>query len=206
NTSTAIDSGYKKDVYSSYASSIYALMAAIDAKDHYTFNHSQNVAYYATTLSALYGHNSDTIEIIREAALLHDIGKISIPETILNKEDKLSNDEFRTMQQHVDNSIGIIKYLPSLDYVIPAVIGHHERFDGLGYPRKIAGENIPITARILTVADSFDAMVSKRCYKQALSVETALERLAEQAGKQFDKKLVELFIEGIKTEQIIPIL
>ena len=192
----------RENIYSEYASTIYALTAAIDTKDHYTFNHSRNVAYYATELAYVYGMNEDCVEIVREAALLHDIGKIGIPEQILNKPGKLTEEEYQIVKNHVENSISIIRHLPSLDYVIPAVIGHHERYDGLGYPRRIAGEDIPISARILCIADSFDAMISIRPYKKPYSVSTALRIIKEQAGLQFDPELVPIFIELVENGTI----
>lgn len=192
----------RENIYSEYASTIYALTAAIDTKDHYTFNHSRNVAYYATELAYAYKMNEDLVEIVRQAALLHDIGKIGIPEQILNKPGKLTEEEYEIVKGHVENSIGIIRHLPSLDYVIPAVIGHHERYDGNGYPRRIAGEDIPVAARILCIADAFDAMISKRPYKEPYSVNTALKILEEQAGLQFDPKLVPIFVELVKSGTI----
>lgn len=181
-------------IYQEYGATIYALTAAIDAKDHYTFSHSNNVAYYATSLAKKLGMNEDVVEIIRQSALLHDVGKIGIAESVLNKEGKLTDEEYEIIKGHVEASIDIIRHLPSLDYVIPAVIGHHERYDGKGYPRRIAGEDIPVTARILCIADSFDAMTSKRCYKKAMSVERAKNILREEAGRQFDPNLAEAFI------------
>ena len=148
-----------------------------------------------TELAKALNLNSDVIEIVRQAALLHDIGKIGIPESILNKPGRLTDDEYDVIKGHVEASIGIIRHLPSLDYVIPAVIGHHERYDGKGYPRRIAGEDIPLTARILCVADSFDAMTSKRCYKKAFPLDVAREKLLQDAGKQFDPELVRKFVE-----------
>lgn len=192
----------KKGVYSEYAKTIYALTAAIDTKDHYTFNHSKNVAHYAVELAYAFGMNQQDIETIKEAALLHDVGKIGIPENILNKPGKLTFEEFEIMKGHVEKSIGIIRHLPSLDYVIPAVIGHHERYDGFGYPRRISKEDIPIAARILCIADSFDAMVSERPYKQAFSVEKALKIIEKEAGAQFDPKLAHIFVDAFKNGDI----
>ena len=189
-------------IYQEYESTIYALTAAIDAKDHYTFSHSNNVAYYAMELAKALGMNSDVVEIIRQSALLHDVGKIGIPENILNKKGKLTEEEYEVVKGHVEASIGIIRHLPSLDYVIPAVIGHHERYDGKGYPRKIAGEDIPATARILCIADSFDAITSKRCYKKPASVERAREILLEEAGKQFDPQMVQVFVKCLDEGKI----
>ena len=102
------------------------------------------------------------------------------------------------MQGHVEAAVGIIRYLPALDYIIPAVIGHHERYDGLGYPRRIGGEDIPLLARILCIADSFDAMTSRRCYKEAVSLERGICILQEEAGHQFDPKLVPVFVAELK--------
>lgn len=192
----------KESAYSEYAATIYALTAAIDTKDHYTFNHSKNVAEYASKLAYAAGLNEECIEIVREAALLHDIGKIGVPEHILNKPGKLTTEEYEIMKGHVENSIGIIRHLPSLDYLIPAVIGHHEHYNGKGYPRKLTGEEIPISARILCIADSFEAMTSIRPYKEAYSLERALNILIEESGKQFDRNLVYLFINLIKNGTI----
>lgn len=202
--STQMDhgTGYREGIYSEYASTIYALTAAIDTKDHYTFNHSKNVAEYATKLAKAYGLNSESVSIIHEAALLHDIGKIGIPENILNKPGRLEAEEYEVMKEHVENSIGIIRHLPSLDYVIPAVIGHHERWDGRGYPRRIAGEDIPLSARILCIADSFDAMVSRRSYKDAYDTERALSIVRNEAGRQFDPQLAELFVTLVENGTI----
>ncbi|NBK96934.1 MAG: diguanylate cyclase [Erysipelotrichia bacterium] len=192
----------KESIYSAYASTIYALTAAIDAKDHYTFTHSSNVAYYATQLAYAYGFNEELLEIIKEAALLHDIGKIAVPEHILNKNGKLTKEEYQTMKSHVEASIGIIRHLPSLDYVIPAVLSHHERYDGKGYPRGIKGEDIPVMGRILCIADSFDAITSSRSYKDAYSLTYAIDELEQNKGTQFDPKLVDVFIQLIHEGKI----
>ncbi|NLY82404.1 MAG: diguanylate cyclase [Clostridiales bacterium] len=184
--------------YEEYASTIYALTAAIDAKDHYTFNHSQNVATYASVLAKHKGLNAAHVDLIYEAGLLHDIGKIAIPESILSKPGKLDDEEFVVMQSHVVNSIEIIRHLPNLDYLIPAVTGHHERWDGKGYPRGISGDEIPIGARCLALADSFDAMISKRSYKDPSSVEFACNEIIKCAGLQFDPELAFSFVKLIK--------
>ena len=195
-------SGKHQSGYNTYASTIYALTAAIDAKDHYTFNHSQNVAYYASELAKACGMPQDFVEIVREAGLLHDIGKIGIREDILNKPGKLNDEEYEVMKGHVENAVGIIRYLPSLDYVIPAVISHHERYDGYGYPRKLKGEDIPIMGRILCIADAFDAMTSVRSYKKSFPVERAIQVLLEEAGRQFDPRLVPIFVELVQSGTI----
>ncbi|MGN0986777.1 MAG: HD domain-containing phosphohydrolase, partial [Otoolea sp.] len=194
-----------KSMYSEYAPTIYALTAAIDAKDHYTFQHSKNVAYYSAALAKAMNMSEEFREILKEAALLHDIGKIGVSEQILNKEGPLTDAEFDAMKSHVEYSIGIIRHLPSMDYVVPAVIGHHERYDGRGYPRRIAGRDIPLAARILCVADSFDAMLSRRCYKPAMPLDYALQELERGAGAQFDPELVPIFIDLVKRGEISPV-
>ena len=195
-----------RSMYSEYAPTIYALTAAIDAKDHYTFQHSKNVAYYAHAMGQALKTSEEYQEILKESALLHDIGKIGIPENILNKTGKLTDEEYSTMKRHVEASVEIIRHLPSMDYVIPAVLGHHERYDGRGYPRRIAGKDIPLAARILCIADSFDAMVSKRSYKPSMSVEFAVNELERGAGTQFDPELVPVFIGLLKDGMIRPAL
>lgn len=195
-----------KSMYSEYASTIYALTAAIDAKDHYTFQHSKNVAYYAESLGQELKLPKEHCEILKEAALLHDIGKIGVSEQILNKQGPLTEDEYDAMKGHVEYSVGIIRHLPSMEYVIPAVIGHHERYDGKGYPRRIAGKDIPLAARILCIVDSFDAMVSKRCYKSEMSVEYALEEIRRGAGSQFDPELAAIFIDMVREKKITPVI
>ena len=153
-----------------------------------------------------YGLDQHKIEVIASASALHDIGKIGIPENILNKTGKLTAEEYEIMKRHVEASVEIIRHLPSMDYVIPAVIGHHERYDGKGYPRRIAGKDIPLAARILCIADSFDAMVSKRSYKSSMSVEFAINELEKGAGTQFDPEMVPLFVELVASGAVMPVL
>jgi len=191
-----------KSGYSEHANTIYALTAAIDAKDHYTFQHSQNVAYYAAELAKAAGMTPDLVEIVREAGLLHDIGKIGIREEILNKPVKLTPEEYEIMKGHVENAVNIIRHLPSLDYVIPAVRSHHERYDGKGYPRRLSEDNIPITGRILCIADSFDAITAIRNYKVAVPVKDAVSILRAEAGKQFDPHLAPLFADLVESGKI----
>ena len=189
----------KRALADSCSSTIYALTAAIDAKDHYTFSHSQHVAEYAAALASTAGLDSENIEIVRQAGLLHDIGKIGTPEAILSKTGRLTDEEYAVIKQHVESSTAMIRYLPSMDYVIPSVLGHHERWDGKGYPRGIAGEQIPIGARCLCLADSFDAMVSRRSYKEAMSVDRALQEIEDNLGTQFDPRLGKMFIELVRS-------
>lgn len=192
----------RRTIQSSSAATIYALTAAIDAKDHYTFGHSQRVAQYATILASSLGLDQTHLELVREAALLHDIGKIGIPENILTKTGSLTDEEFEIVKRHVEMSITMIKYLPSLNHIIPAVIGHHERWDGKGYPRGVRGENIPLSARCLAITDSFDAMTSDRPYRASLGVEAALQEIEKNIGTQFDPQIAVLFIKLVQTRVI----
>ncbi len=188
--------------YRTALSMISALTAAIDAKDHYTYAHSKNVARYAATLAVAAGLNDDQVRTIYAAGLLHDIGKISVPENILRKTGKLEPEEYQIMQSHVNNSIEMIRHLPEMDYLIPAVLGHHERWDGKGYPRGIAGEELPITARCLAIADAFDAMTTDRPYRKGLPLEYVLEEIERGSGTQFDPHLAEVFVQLIRTRSL----
>ena len=187
------------------AQTIYALAAAVDAKDHYTFNHSENVSIYASQLAEVIGLDREYVEIIGHAGLLHDIGKIGIPESILGKQGPLTEEEREIMQRHVEGSIAMIKYLPNLDYVTPVAIGHHERWDGKGYPRGLVGDENPIGARCLCIADAFDAMTTDRIYKKALSLEAALDEIKRGLGTQFDPKIGLAFIKAIEEGKIKPL-
>ena len=188
--------------YEQAAPTVYALVAAIDAKDSFTFQHSTNVSQYAVLLAQKLGLSRDDIQTVKVAGLLHDIGKIGIPESILKKAGKLTNEEYEIMKSHVEKSIEMIHYLPNMNYVIPAVVSHHERYDGRGYPRGLKGEEIPFLGRILAVCDSFDAMISKRAYKEPLSVEYAMGELEKNKGTQFDPRVADAFIELIKEGKV----
>lgn len=186
-----------KNTYSHISATVYALTAAINAKDPYAASHSSHVAQYAGLLAQKIGLNSDEIRSIKEAALLHDIGKIGIPEHILNKKGKLTAEEYEIVKGHAAASAEMIHFLPNMSYVIPAVLSHHERYDGKGYPRGLTGEEIPLSGRILAICDSYDAMVSERSYKEPISVEAAVDELKKHKGTQFDPHLADAFISLI---------
>ena len=188
--------------YQNAIAMISALTAAIDAKDHYTYAHSKNVARYAANLAVAAGLNDDQVRTTYSAGLLHDIGKISIPEDILNKSGKLTDHEYDVMKSHVNNSIDMIRHLPEMDYLVPAVLGHHECWDGRGYPRGLAGEEIPVTARCLAIADVFDAITTDRPYRGGMPLEYALRQIEDGAGSQFDPHLSAVFVQLVRGQNI----
>lgn len=173
---------------------IYALAATIEARDPYTFGHSQKVRQYAVALAEAIGLPAGKVAVVSHAALLHDIGKIGIYDEILNKAGKLDIDERKLIEIHPQLSRNIVQHVPSLTPCLPAILHHHERWDGSGYPEGLKGETIPLEARILAVADSFDAMTSKRPYRDPLSYEKAVRELKRCAGSQFDSKLIDAFL------------
>ena len=186
--------------YNQISPTIFALMAAVDAKDSFTFEHSENVSEYAVKLAEKLKLPEKDIQTVKVAGLLHDIGKIGIPEKILKKQGKLTDEEYEMMKTHVEKSVEMIRFLPDMNYVIPAVVSHHERYDGKGYPNGIKGKDIPILGRILAVCDSFDAMISRRAYKEALSVEYAVGELERGKGTQFDPEAAQAFIEMVEED------
>lgn len=186
--------------YNQISPTIFALMAAVDAKDSFTFEHSENVSEYAVKLAEKLKLPEKDIQTVKVAGLLHDIGKIGIPESILKKNGKLTDEEYAMMKTHVEKSVEMIRFLPNMDYVIPAVVSHHERYDGKGYPNGIKGKDIPVLGRILAVCDSFDAMISRRAYKEALSVDYAVGELERGKGTQFDPEAAQAFIEMVEED------
>ncbi len=173
---------------------IQALAAAVDAKDAYTQGHSARVAHYACDLARYIGLSEDEIDLIHVTALLHDVGKIGIPDSILKKQAPLDPEERAIMETHPVLGETIVKKAPQLSATLPGVRYHHERWDGKGYPDGLAGESIPFIARILAIADTFDAMTSDRPYRKGLPIEVALQEIQKGAGTQFDPHLAPLFV------------
>lgn len=192
----------QEQIKEAHLSSIYALAATIDAKDHYTYGHSNNVATLSAALAKEANFGEDDIERVRSAGLLHDIGKVGIPESILSKVGFLDDSEMEIMHSHVVQSINIIKHIPNLLETVPIIMSHHEKYDGTGYPRGIKGTNIPILGRVICIADSFDAMTTDRPYRRGLSLEQAVYELKKNSSKQFDPVLVETFIKMIKSGKL----
>ncbi len=192
----------KEKIKEEHAQSIYTLAAKIYAKDHYTYGHSNNVALISAALAKEANFGEKDIDIVKSAGLLHDIGKVGIPKSVLSKTGSLDNDEMEIMKSHVVQSVDIIKDIPNLLETVPIIMSHHERYDGGGYPRGIKGTNIPILGRVICIADSFDAMTTDRPYRRRLTLEQAIYELKKNASKQFDPVLVDTFISMIKTGKL----
>jgi HD-GYP domain-containing protein (c-di-GMP phosphodiesterase class II) len=184
---------------------LQGLIIAVDTKDHYTKRHSEDVARYATFLAERLGRPADEIRTIGVAGLLHDVGKIGIPDRVLRKPGKLTEAEYAAVKQHVALGDMIVRDLPDIDLIRAGIRHHHERWDGDGYLDRLEGEDIPLIARILAVADAFSAMTTTRPYRKALDVQEALTRLGDAAGTQLDERLVQAFIDGIEQDETPPL-
>ncbi|MGE5653095.1 MAG: HD domain-containing phosphohydrolase [Bacillota bacterium] len=182
-----------RNLRESYLDTIRTLAAAIDAKDSYTRGHSERVCRYAVAIAQEMNLDAAEIERIENAALLHDIGKIGIADAILSKPARLTDEEYAVIQTHPAQGLRILEPVDTLQNILDYVLCHHERYDGYGYPGGAQGETIPLGARILCVADSFDAMTSGRPYQKARSIEAALNELWLCAGQQFDPQVVAAF-------------
>jgi diguanylate cyclase (GGDEF)-like protein/putative nucleotidyltransferase with HDIG domain len=184
---------------------LQGLVIAVDTKDRYTKRHSEDVARYAVFLARRLGLDEEMIGTIRLSGLLHDVGKIGIPDTLLRKPSKLTAQEFDIFKQHVVLGDAIVRDLPNLELVRAGIRHHHERWDGRGYVDGLEGEGIPLVARIMAVADAFSAMTTTRPYRKALPIEEALKRLGDAAGTQLQEELVAAFISGIETAADAPL-
>jgi putative nucleotidyltransferase with HDIG domain len=174
-----------------YDRTLTALMSALDARDRETEGHSIRVSRLACMLAEVVGLSGAHLKALERGALLHDIGKIGISDTILHKPGKLTEDEWKIMRVHPDIGARIVERIPFLQEALPVIRYHHERWDGSGYPAGLQGEAIPIQARIFAVADVFDALTSKRSYRKKSLPEDAIQYMQEQAGILFDPDIIE---------------
>lgn len=172
---------------------IYALAATVDAKDSYTYGHSRKVSDYSVLIGEALKLPEDRITVLRAAGLLHDIGKVGVPDSVLSKKSALTSEEWNPIRLHPELGVEILKHVVDLVNCLPAIRHHHEHYDGSGYPGGLKDHGIPMEARILSIADAFDAMTSPRPYRDQLSLEDALSELKRCAGTQFDPELVETF-------------
>lgn len=184
-----------EDVRSLMMGILHSLTSAVDAKDPYTCGHSERVAMMARELAMAAGLPPATVDRVYMSGLLHDVGKIGVPEAVLQKPGKLTDEEFTLIKQHPDIGAKILRDVKQMEDVIPGVLYHHERWDGKGYPQNLSGEDIPLFGRIICLADCFDAMTSSRTYRRALPFEVAMTEIQKGAGTQFDPVLAQTFIK-----------
>lgn len=186
-----------------YMDTIEALRQVVDAKDEYTRGHSDRVSYYCVKIGKELGLSEEELEIIRVAGLFHDVGKMGITDDILFKSEKLSPREYEEIKKHPIKGARILSVISMFKNVVPIVKCHHERIDGKGYPEGLQGEQIPYLARIVSVADAFDAMMSDRHYRSKLDLNSAINQLIEGAGTQFDAEVVNKFVSMLANYAVI---
>jgi putative nucleotidyltransferase with HDIG domain len=176
--------------------SLAQLSAAIEARDPYARGHSSRVTVFAQAMARRIGLDKERVSILRLGAILHDVGKLAVPSTVLLKRGPLTESEFGQMRRHPAAGARMLQSLGAPPTILPVVLHHHERWDGSGYPAGQKGEEIPLEARVLSIADSFDAMTSTRPYRAPKGPDEAMQELERCAGTQFDPELVEAFAEA----------
>jgi len=186
----------RQNIMMCYEGTVKALILTIDAKDHYTFDHSEHVAKLSASIAEVLGLSKNIRDKIEHAAIIHDIGKIGVDENILRKNGPLTAKEFAEIRKHPEIGVTIVQSVPFLEDAIPVILHHHERYDGRGYPEGLKGEKIPLTARIVMVADAVDAMMRARPYRGSLSMEKVMSELRDNAGTQFDPMIVKEILKG----------
>ncbi|MEA2062270.1 MAG: HD domain-containing protein, partial [Gemmatimonadota bacterium] len=189
-----------------FEKSIAVLANSIEARDAYTRGHTDRVTSYTISIARQLGWDNKKLEQAYIGTTLHDIGKIGIPDAVLNKPSRLSEDEFAMMKKHVMIGVNILKDIGELKQMMGFIHHHHERYDGFGYPEGLSGEKISLEGRIVAVADSFDAMTSTRPYRQAMSIEQAVEELERCSGTQFDPEIVKTFIRLLESGALDKVL
>ncbi len=182
------------DLQDSYESSLQALVTALDFRDNETQGHSYRVVEYAVIVAKEMGIEEPELTWIRRGAILHDVGKIGIPDSILKKPGKLDKAEWDEMKRHPEMGFRMLQHIRFLEPALDIVMSHQERYDGTGYPRGLKGEEIPLGARIFAVVDTFDAMTSDRPYRKALAIEDACREIRDWSGRQFDPDVAEAFL------------
>jgi hypothetical protein len=183
-----------------YEATVSALCQAVETKDVYTRGHSERVSRGSVMIAREIGMRAERIEAIRYAGMLHDVGKLGVPTSVLQKNGSLTDDEYAAIQLHPMRGLDIVREIGFLDEALAGIMHHHERIDGRGYPMGLAGDEIPEFARVLAVADAFDAMTSTRSYRGARPVPQAIEELIKWAGRQFDPAFVDAFVTAIERE------
>lgn len=180
---------------------VRSILQALECKDKYTYGHSMRVTYFALVVGRELGLDENEMYNLQVSALFHDVGKIGVPDHILNKPSRLDEDEFLVMKRHPELSGEILRGFDVFEEAGKNARHHHERFDGRGYPEGLKGEEIPLFSRIILIADTFDAMTSTRPYRKGLPYAVAFEELLQFSGSQFDSNLVKAFIRGMRKEE-----
>ena len=193
-----------RNIANTYQNTLLALVAALDAREHETSDHSQRVVKYTTAIATRLGLQGDELDEIGRGALLHDIGKIGVPDAVLLKPGKLTPEEWTEMRKHPDIGFNMIRSIPFLAIPAQIVLSHQERWDGQGYPRNLRGHDIHIGARIFSIADTLDAMTSDRPYRKGTSFANAIQEIRHCSGTQFDPEVVKAFVD-IGEEKLIQI-
>ncbi|MGA3085419.1 MAG: HD-GYP domain-containing protein [Thermodesulfobacteriota bacterium] len=186
-----------KDIEETYYQTLLTLARVVEAKDPYSAGHLERVSKYCEKMAVVLDLDEETKKVLSRGAVLHDLGKVGIQETILKKEDRFNDEEFGIMRQHAIIGENILKPLQSMAKLNQLVRHHHEAYDGSGSPDGLKGEDIPLTARILAVADIYDALTTDRPYRKALPREEAIEILNSYKGNKLDPKLTDIFIQTI---------
>ena len=181
------------DLKELFAGTVNAIIEALDAKDSFTLGRSRRVTFFALKMVKYFNLPMEQMSKLELAGLLHDIGMIGVPEDLLNKTEVLTPEEFESIKKHVNHGVKILEDIKQLKDVVEIIKYHHERFDGSGYPYGLKGDEIPLNAKIIAIADAYDSMVSNRSYRAGLSHEEAMKRIEEQAGRQFDSIVVQGF-------------
>lgn len=189
-----------EELEKAYLDTIGILRQTVEAKDPYTRGHSDRVSEFSVLIGKKMGLDDETLHILKIGGLFHDIGKIGIPDSILLKESKLSDEEYSQIKNHPTIGAHMLGDAAVFKDIIPIVKHHHERFDGKGYPSQLAGENIPFIARIAAVADTFDAMTSKRTYRDALPLSVVKEEIEKCSGTQFDPSIAKVFLDILNND------
>jgi HD-GYP domain-containing protein (c-di-GMP phosphodiesterase class II) len=190
-----------KKANQSSVESIFAFAKTIELKDHYTGNHVERTVYYANEIARRIGLPIDEVKLVEQASMLHDLGKIGISEKILLKKGPLTKVEFKKIKEHPKIGVDIIRPIQSFHSLLPLILYHHERWDGKGYPFGLKGDEIPVGARIIAIADVYEALISDRPYRKALSKKMALNIIKENSGKQFDPKIADILMDVVEKKK-----
>ena len=196
---TKLEDTYEK-LEKAYMESIQTIRYTVEAKDTYTRGHSDRVSEYSVLIGEKLGLSKEDIRRLQIGGLFHDVGKIGVPDNILQKNDKLTDDEYSEIKNHPTIGAQILSTASIFQDIIPIVKYHHERYDGKGYPCRLKGKDIPYLARITAVADAFDAMTSKRVYRDSLSIDIVISEIEKNKGTQFDPEIADAFLDILKND------